>query len=261
MNRSSPRPPCRVSTLLPPCRVSLLLVPVASMLTVRALASRLSPAAAVFTLRVTPSVKAVSAWVPSVTVCRPVPVRSSTSKPCTLSKLPSTSTTAPLPPAIRRVSSPAPPTTVTAASRFTALVNSTVSSSAPPSITSAPPKPSIRSLPAPPLSVSARRLPRMSSTPSPPCTENPAVPPARVRSIVDPAAAALRLALPALLVPAVATKSLTLLAVALAPADTCSSSPVLRSFTVRLPPSARKLSLPAPPVKVVVPLLLRRMSP
>ena len=178
----------------------------------------------------------------------------------TLSRSESTRLNASVPLLMRRVSEPSPPLTVAAASRFAAEVKVTTSLAPPASMLSAPPPPVIVSLPPPPEIVSALMVPIKVSTPLPPTTEKPLLPVARLRSIEDPAAAAFKVAMPALLVSAVATKAVTLLAMAVAAAATCNTSPVVRSVAVNVSPLARKRSLPAPPVKVALPLVLVRMS-
>ena len=68
-----------------------------------------------------------------------------------------------------------------------------------------------------------------------------------------PPLAAVKVAVPALVVSLSATKAETLVAFAVAPEVTTRSSPVARSVTVSVPASTLNLSLPALPVKLSLP--------
>ena len=209
-------------------------------------------------LIVIPLLKAASAFPASVTDWLPVPVRSRVSKSETLSR--SLSATVAAVSVILRVSMPSPPITVAAPSRLVVEATITRSLPVPPSMLSAPPPPLMVSAPAPPEIESVWLVPIRLSAPAAPATVKPLGPVAELRSIDAPAAAAFKVALPALLVSTVATKVDTSFAIALAPAATVSTSPEARSAMVRVAPLALKVSLPAPPVNEASPLVLVRMS-
>ena len=111
-----------------------------------------------------------------------------------------------------------------------------------PSIVSLLPSPAAEivkvSLPSSPLRV---------SVPAPLTIVYAVLPPAEVKSIVPPELTAVRVAVPAFVVPLSATKAVILVAFAIAPELTTKSSPVARSVTVSVPESTLNVSLPTPP--------------